>query len=497
MNGEGQSILDSILRNATDAILTIDRAGRIQVVNPATTRLFGYTAGELVGQHVNLLIPASYPGFAGEETADQPNQEDFRSFGAGREALGRKKDGSVFPIHLAISQYQANGREMFAGIIRDISDLKERQAQLEAILGNAVDAILTIDEFGNIESVNPATERVFGYSVSELVGQNVKTLMPSPYQEEHDGYLKHYRETRQKKIIGVGRQVTGRRKDGSVFPMHLAVSEIQVGNRRMFTGIVRDISDLKVAENELKRLNEDLEQRVRERTDQLRETQAELLKKEKLATLGQVSGGIAHEIRNSLNAVKTSAYYLLNARNPSQDKTREHLERIDRQVTLIDNVVTALSDVARMPEPDLQELDIRRPLADVISAVAMPKNVRIIKEIPGDGPILVRADEHQIPIVLRNLVRNAREAMPDGGSLTLGIRLDNNTVTVYVADTGVGIESCELEQVMEPLYSTKARGMGLGLAISRAIVEKNGGELKVESQVDQGSVFSVVFPKPQ
>ena len=141
----------------------------------------------------------------------------------------------MFPMHLAVSEFELNGQQLFVGIIRDVSDLNERQARLEAILNNAVDAIITIDKQGLIDSANPATEKLFGYENSELIGQNVKLLMPNPYRDEHDGYLKNYVETGLKKIIGIGREVIGQRKDGSTFPMHLAVSEIVLGDRRLFT----------------------------------------------------------------------------------------------------------------------------------------------------------------------------------------------------------------------------------------------------------------------
>ncbi len=369
-------------------------------------------------------------------------------------------------------------------------DNEQRQAQLEAILANAVDAIITIDERGTIVALNPATERMFGFAASEVLDKNVSMLMPSPDRERHDGYLSHYLKTGERKIIGIGREVTGRRKDGSTFPLHLAVSEIIVGDRRLFTGIVRDISDLKEAQRLLVDANEELEQRVIERTDELRKAQAELLSKERLATLGQVSGGIAHEIRNSLNAVKTSAYYLLNASRPTPEKTREHLTRIDRQVTMIDNVVTALSDVARMPEPQLTPQDVRQHISEVLVDIRLPESIEVHVDIPDSTPPVL-ADPHQLPIVLRNLVRNARDAMPKGGTLAIGSQESVGKVTIYIRDTGIGIAPEDLTRIMEPLYSTKARGMGLGLTISLSIVEKNRGQLRVISQVGIGSTFFV------
>lgn len=370
------------------------------------------------------------------------------------------------------------------------------QSRLEAILTNAVDAIITIDMTGSVESANPATERVFGYDLSEVVGQNVKMLMPSPFAEQHDGYLQNYLDTGERKIIGIGREVIGRRKDGTVFPIHLAVSEFYDGERRLFTGIVRDISDLKEAERKLTKLNEELEDRVRERTRELREAQAELLTKEKLATLGQVSGGIAHEIRNPLNAVKTSIYYLVHSKNRSEEKLVEHFNRIDRQVTLIDNVVTALSDVAKMPEPKVGPLSIRKLLHGVVQSMTIPDNVNVIWDLPDDLPKIL-VDANQIPIVFRNLVRNARDAMEGGGELTIRASSVDSHVSIQIADTGIGIAPDDLKRIMEPLYSTKARGMGLGLAITRAIVEKNRGEVRVESTLGEGSRFTVILNAAQ
>jgi two-component system sensor kinase FixL len=365
-----------------------------------------------------------------------------------------------------------------------------QSAALAAIVETAVDAIITIDEMGQIVSANPATESMFGYPVTELIGQNIKMLMPQPYREEHDGYLENYKTTGIRKIIGSGREVVGKRNDGSTFPMHLAVSEIKVGGRSMFTGIVRDISDLKAAENKLAEMNEQLESRVKKRTAELRDAQSELLRSEKFATLGKVSGGIAHEIRNPLNAVKTSAYYLLNAKNATEEKVREHLERIDRQVSMIDNVVTALSDVAKLPEANLKPTDLRPIIEATIRSINIPSNLETAIELPNDLPN-VMVDQSQIAIAFKNLVRNARDAMPEGGQLQITAEIAESTVAFHVTDSGTGISPENLQKVLEPLFTTKARGMGLGLSITLAIVEKNQGKLSVESELGTGSRFTI------
>ena len=244
------------------------------------------------------------------------------------------------------------------------------------------------------------------------------------------------------------------------------------------------------AEQRLAEANEQLEHRVRQRTSELRATQADLVRSEKFATLGKVSGGIAHEIRNPLNAVKTSAYYLLNANNPTEEKTKEHLERIDRQVTMIDNVVTALSDVAKLPDANLKAEQLSVVVESALSAVKLPANIAVNVAIDEDLP-LVMVDANQIVIVLKNLIRNARDAMADGGTLSIHALEIDGSIEIRIEDTGVGISPEHLEKILEPLFTTKARGMGLGLSISRAIAEKNKGSLSVSSVLGQGSTFSI------
>lgn len=362
--------------------------------------------------------------------------------------------------------------------------------QLAAILESVVDAIITIDAFGIIQSVNRATLTMFGYSDDELLGNNVKMLMPAPFQAEHDGYLSNYHQTAERKIIGIGREVVGMRKDRSCFPMHLAVSEIRIGDRVLFTGIVRDITDLKEAERRLALLNAELEARIEERTKQLEEAQLKLVEKERLATLGQVSGGIAHEIRNPLNALRMSTYYLLNANAPSREKVAEHLMRIDRQVSMIDNVVTALSDVARLPNPQRKPLSVIGTLQTAVAATSIPESILVSLKIPEETPCIL-ADENQILIAFRNLLRNAREAMPNGGMIEITALKENGRTQIIFRDSGIGISAEHLPLIMQPLFSTKARGMGLGLAITKTIIEKNRGNLDVVSELGNGTTFTI------
>ena len=211
---------------------------------------------------------------------------------------------------------------------------------------------------------------------------------------------------------------------------------------------------------------------------------------ERLAAIGQVAGGVAHELRNPLNVVKTSVNYLLNARNPSPEKQAEHLKRIERHVTLADGVITALSSFAKLPVPNLQPLPIGQCIQEAVETNPTPENIQVMIDCPASLPAVL-GDNDQLRIVFANLIRNAREAMPKGGALSIQGRADGDAVEIAVADTGVGIAPGDLQRIMEPLFSTKARGLGLGLAIARAILDKNKGSMRVTSAVGQGTTFTV------
>lgn len=211
---------------------------------------------------------------------------------------------------------------------------------------------------------------------------------------------------------------------------------------------------------------------------------------ERLAAIGQVAGGVAHELRNPLNVVKTSVYYLLNARNASPDKKETHLRRIEQHVVTADGIITALSNFAKMPVPELRPFPVAQCVQEALESNPVPDNIHVTLDFPAN---LLRAlgDIDQIRIVFANLIRNAGDAMPGGGQLTLGARPVEGSVEVRVADTGVGIPPENLSRIMEPLYSTKAKGLGLGLALARAILGKHQGSLRAESEPGKGTTMIV------
>ncbi|HKI20853.1 MAG TPA: protoglobin domain-containing protein [Isosphaeraceae bacterium] len=217
---------------------------------------------------------------------------------------------------------------------------------------------------------------------------------------------------------------------------------------------------------------------------------ARLQGSERLATLGQVAGGVAHELRNPLNVIKTSVYYLRNARNPTLEKQGDHLRRIERNVEVADNVISSLSNFAKIPIPALLPIAIESIMREALEIDSPGDDIEVTVECPAGLPHAL-GDGDQLRIAFGNLIRNACDAMPKGGRLAISGRAIEGVVEVSVADTGIGIEAKDLTRIMEPLYSTKARGLGLGLAIVRSIVEKNQGSLHVASEPGQGSTFTV------
>lgn len=258
-----ESKTSAILDAAADGIVTIDAEGRIETFNPAAERIFGYRQREVVGRNVKMLMPEPYQSEHDGYLAAYKATGKPKIIGIGREVQGKRKDGSTFPMDLAVGESRSSGRRLFAGIVRDISERKRNEelvrasdAKTRAILETAVDGIITIDEMGTVLSANPATERLFGYAADEMIGRNINMLMPEPYRSAHDGYLSRYRQTGERRIIGIGREVEGQRKDGSTFPMDLAVGEAIISGSRIFTGIVRDVTARKRTEEELRQSEE-------------------------------------------------------------------------------------------------------------------------------------------------------------------------------------------------------------------------------------------------
>ena len=361
------------------------------------------------------------------------------------------------------------------------SEALAREAHVQSILDTVPEATVVIDERGIMHSFSVAAERLFGYSAKEAVGQNVKILMPAPYREAHDGYLGRYARTGERRIIGIGRVVVGMRKDGSTFPMELAVGEMNSGNRRFFTGFIRDLTE-------------------RQNTEaRLQELQSELVHISRLTAMGEMASTLAHELNQPLSAISNylkGSRRMLESNTDEQSATlRDALDKAGDQAMRAGQIIRRLRDFVSRGESERRVESITK-LVEEASALALVgvKDRGINVRFQFDPAVdLVLADRVQVQQVLLNLIRNAMDAMEESASRDLMIAIKPESrihVCVSVADTGSGISPDVAEQLFQPFITTKRHGMGVGLSISRTIVEAHGGRIWVEPNPQGGTIFN-------
>jgi two-component system sensor kinase FixL len=357
--------------------------------------------------------------------------------------------------------------------------LAEREAHLRSILHTIPDAMIVIDEKGVMRSFSAAAERMFGWSEAEAIGRNVSILMPSPHREEHDGYLERYERTGERRIIGIGRIVVGERRDGSTFPMELAVGEMARKDGRYFTGFVRDLTERQQAEQ------------------RLQELQSELVHISRLTALGEMASALAHELNQPLAAISNyvaGSRQLLARAEPPVEKARAALDKAGEQALRAGQIIRRLRDFVARGETERRIESLPRLIqeASALALVGAKEHGVRVRSETAVGVDLVLADKVQIQQVVLNLIRNAIDAMEEAPRRELLIRAapaPDSMVEVSVTDSGSGIASEVMDQLFQPFVTTKRSGMGVGLSISRTIVEAHGGRIWAEANPDGGAVF--------
>lgn len=486
----------AILEASLDAIITMDASGQIIEWNPAAENIFGYSKEESLGKEMaSFLIP------------ERLREQYFK----GMKRYLETGEGPILNQRVDMPALHANGKELlaelavnviplfdppiFTGTVRDITEqkkaesaLRESEAKLRAIVDTAIDAIITIEPNGSIVFFNKAAERLFGYASEEVIGKNVDMLMPAPYHEEHDTYLDNYLKTGIKKIIGIGREVQACRKDGGIFPIDLAVSEVQLDHRRLFTGIIRDITERKKAEDEIALLTKNLEQRVEERTRQL-----EAVNKE----LESFSYSVSHDLRAPLRGIDGYSQAILEDYQDILDEAGKHyLKRLrgesQRMAELIDHMLM-LSRLTRgeLHPESIKLSDMVQEIAETLQSQDSARNV--VFKI--QGGLVAEADSHLLYATLQNLLDNAWKftSKHPVAHIEFGAKQKDGETVYYVKDDGAGFDMAYSDKLFTAFHrlhsNTEFPGTGIGLATVQRVIHRHGGSIWAEGEVEKGATF--------
>ncbi|MDH3638242.1 MAG: PAS domain S-box protein [Gammaproteobacteria bacterium] len=359
------------------------------------------------------------------------------------------------------------------------------EAHMRAILQTAVEGIITIDTGGTIQCFNPAAEQMFGYRAEEVIGANVNMLMPQPYHDAHRGYLERYLQTGEKRIIGIGREVVGQRKDGSQFPMDLSVAEVNVGGETTFTGIVRDMSERRR-----------LERAIREHEEQL-------ARFDRLDMMGEMAAGIAHEINQPLTAITAFAQASCRMLQSGQNDASvilDVLDQIARQAERAGDVIRRLRGLIKKTKTETRIIDMEDLFEETLRLVRLDRRAEstvITTELGEDLPP-VEIDVIQIQQVLLNLIRNAFDAISASGchgQIVIRAAVSEAAeMIVSIEDNGVGFTQDLADKIGHPFFTTKDSGLGMGLSISQSIIGAHGGKLWFEPPGGEGARFHFSIP---
>jgi PAS domain S-box-containing protein len=474
-------------------IFLLDRVGNVVGWNAGAERMKGYKTHEVIGRHYSMFfasedVASGHPVMELKETATMGKWEGY--------GWRVRADGTRFWANVVVTALRDadGGLRGFSELVRDVSDrkkseeaLRESEARLRAVVETAVDGIITIDDQGLILLFNPAASRIFGYSPQEVAGKDVSLLMPAPISEAFQGHLQEYLKTGIKKVIGIGREVTARRKDGTLFPMDLAVSETWLGEFRTFTGIVRDISGRRQVDNELAKAKEDAEAANRSKSEFL--------------------ANMSHEIRTPMTAILGFANMVV---NKEQDKAGriECAQIIRRNALHLLELINEILDLSKIEALQMKmesvPSDLMVLLSEIISLMrprAMEKGLEF--EVVFDGPIprQIRTDPMRLRQILVNLLGNAVK-FTDTGKITLRISDEGAGTTailprIDVIDSGIGMSPEQLSRLFRPFtqadesVTRKFGGTGLGLTISARLAKLLGGDITVATKLGAGSTFTL------
>ena len=469
----------------------LDLVTRDLVWSATTRSLFGVAADQPVTYELFLSLLAADDRQRAEQALTR-TIEACSDFDFSARVCGADKRGQWLRLRAGLIVDEAGAPRHLCGIVLDVNDAKQtedelrnREGHLRSILDAVPDAMVVIDGHGIIQSFSTAAERMFGYSEREAIGRNVSQLMPDPDRSRHDGYMARYRATGKRHIIGIGRIVTGKRRDDTTFPMHLSIGEMQTGGEPFYTGFARDLTE---------------HQQTQAR---LQELQSELVHVSRLSAMGEMASALAHELNQPLAAIsnymKGSRRLLAGSTDANALKIESAMDRAAEQALRAGQIIRRLRDFVSRGESEKRVESLSKLIEEAGAlglAGAREQSVQLRFNLNPEAD-LVLADRVQIQQVLVNLFRNALEAMaqaPRRELIVTNRRVADDMIEIEVSDTGSGFHDDVKPNLFQTFFTTKETGMGVGLSISRSIIEAHGGRMWAEDNAAGGATFRFTLP---
>jgi PAS domain S-box-containing protein len=471
--------------------VVVHSQGRIVFVNPGGAKIIGAASpDELIGMPVMGFVHPDYR----ELVLTRIQQSLIGLPAPTMEEKFIRIDGKIIDVTVVTVPVTYSDKPAIMTVVTDITERKRAEGAqrasedlYHAMFEQAGDGVFLLDTNGKIISINEMFAKMHGYTVEEmlrlgLAGLDVEGTASLP------GRIRRM-------IAGetLSFEVEHFHSDGHTFPLAVTSNLISSGNEKLIIAFHRDITERKRAENKIQELNTELEQRVEERTYELRQAQEQLVRQEKLAVLGQLAGSVGHELRNPLGVINSAIYYLKLVQPEASEKIKDHHTMIEQEVRNANKIITDLLDFARVKSVEREPVSVARLVGQTFERFPVPPSVELKLELPEDLP-MVFIDQRQMEQVLGNLVVNACQAMNKGGELIISTYPDKEMLAIAVEDTGIGITPENMKKIFEPLFTTKAKGIGLGLAVSKKLAEANGGRIEVDSEPGEGSTFTVYLP---
>ncbi len=477
---DSEGLARAVLESASEGIVIVNEAGAIVMVNARTEALFGYPRQELIGRTLDLLVPERVRDVHEGHRRLYAEAPRVRPMGQGRDLAGRRKDGSEFPLEISLSFAETDTGRLYIAFVTDITErqrgiqaLQRSEAKARAILENASESIVVVDAAGLIVSVNAKTEQMFHYERAALVGQPLEILLPERLRHRHVGHRTQFMDTPRTRPMGRGLDLTGLRANGEEFPVEISLSYIETEDGTHALAFVSDITHRLAVERATRQA-------------------------ERLAAVGQLAAGIAHEVNNPVGIISSRIeLMLLEAEEHGlPPAVVEDLRVLHRNAMRVTDIAAKLLTFARETPVDRQPVEINTVITDALALVEKQLH-RAGVEVQcrlgaGMPPVLGHANALQQ--VILNLLTNAGQALGDHGTIRVVTAADAGRVTVEVADDGPGIPPDALAHIFDPFFTTKPTGTGLGLSVSYGIVRDHGGTVTVRSEPGLGTVFTVSLP---